>query len=279
MNDTRVTAVRVFGAKPSGARVEALLLAETEQGVFDAVAKPGKRLRTSDRVLFEGELWATVEAILPTGGRRFRFDPVPDLRERLAEVGRTPLPPYIRTDLSDRGRYQTVYASRGGSAAAPTAGLHFTRPLLAALEARGVDRAMVTLDVGLDTFRPVESDDLAAHQMHGERCSVPEETAEKIRTCRGRVIAVGTTTVRTLETRAVGPREVAPGSEVSTLFIRPGYRFRAVDGMFTNFHMPRTTMLMMISALSSRENVMKAYDEALAAGYRFLSFGDSMLLL
>ena len=176
-------------------------------------------------------------------------------------------------------RYQTVYAEAAGSAAAPTAGLHFTPNLLQALNERGVGIATVTLDVGLDTFRPVQAANLSEHVMHGERCVVPPETVEAVRHCSGRVIAVGTTTVRTLESHAIGRRQLIPGEETTRIFIRPGYDFQIVDGMFTNFHMPRTTMLMMLSAMVPREWVLRGYAEALAHQYRFLSFGDSMLIL
>jgi len=204
---------------------------------------------------------------------------VPDFSTRLREVGQAPLPPYIRSRLANPERYQTVYARAVGSAAAPTAGLHFTESLLGELKAKGIRFATVTLDVGLDTFRPIQVDDVDQHPMHGERCHVPVETAEAVAACRGRIIAVGTTSVRTLETLARGPRELESGETVSRLFIRPGYSFRIVDGMFTNFHMPKTTMLMMISALAGVELIMDAYRDAVAEKYRFLSFGDSMLIL
>jgi S-adenosylmethionine:tRNA ribosyltransferase-isomerase len=203
----------------------------------------------------------------------------PDWREKLSTVGRVPLPPYIHRPLDDPGRYQTVYARTGGSAAAPTAGLHFSEPILEKLDQAGVKLARVTLDVGVDTFRPIQVEILEEHQMHGEVCRVPEETVRAVAECEGRVIAVGTTAVRTLESFATGPRQLEVGEKSTRLFIRPGFRFQIIDGMFTNFHMPRTSMLIMLAALASREPVMRAYREAVEEGYRFLSFGDSMLIL
>jgi S-adenosylmethionine:tRNA ribosyltransferase-isomerase len=279
LNDTRVTAIRLFGCKESGAAVEALLLKEEGAGVFEALARPGKRLQPGTRIVFDGGLVATVIENLDGPKKRIAFESTDGLREQLAAAGHVPLPPYIHESLSDPERYQTVYSQTGGSAAAPTAGLHFTPGLLQELETKGVRSARVTLDVGVDTFRPVEAETLSDHKMHGERCSLPLETAKAIRDCTGRVVAVGTTSARTLESFAIGPRVVDPGERVTSIFIRPGYRFQIVDGMFTNFHMPRTTMLMMISALASRERIMEAYHQALANQYRFLSFGDSMLIL
>lgn len=278
MNDTRVTALRLMGRKPTGGEVEVLLLRESGDHEFVALARPGRRLQPGARILFDDDLAATVLENLDMR-KRIRFDPVDGLHRRLQACGRVPLPPYIHEPLSHPERYQTVYASRGGSAAAPTAGLHFTPEILAQLQAMGVSIAKVTLDVGLDTFRPIESEDVSDHVMHGERCTVPPETVDAVAACEGRVVAVGTTTVRTLETFALGRRALRTGVEESRLFIRPGFRFQIVDGMFTNFHMPRTTMLMMISAMAGRESVMKAYEVALQSDYRFLSFGDSMLIL
>ena len=278
LNDTRVSALRLRGAKPTGAEVEALLLSERSPGEFVALMRPGKRLRTGARVVFS-DLAATVAAELPEGQRLLRFDPHPMLASRLREVGTVPLPPYIHAALADAERYQTVIARAPGSAAAPTAALHFTDGILDALRAKGVEIATVTLSVGLDTFRPVEAEDLAGHAMHGEVCEVSSETAEAIARCSGRIVAVGTTSVRTLETFAVDRRRVATGRRLSKLFIRPGYEWRIVDGMFTNFHLPRTTMLMMLAAMVGRDRLFDAYGEAVREGYRFLSFGDSMLVL
>ncbi len=279
MNDTRVSAVRLFGAKQTGAKVEAFLVRDLGQHRFEALLRPGKRLKAGSIIEFGDGLTATVEEDLGDGLRTLQFKPLSDLHARLAEVGMTPLPPYIHTVLPDRERYQTVYGTKAGSAAAPTAGLHFTDEILEALRAKGVDIATVTLHVGLDTFRPVQVENLDEHRMHGEACELSEETADKIHQAKGRVIAVGTTTVRTLEAFATGPRRVETGVRDTRIFIRPGYKFQVIDGMFTNFHLPKTTMLLMISALMGRESILAAYHEAVAKRYRFLSFGDSMLLL
>lgn len=243
------------------------------------MVRPGRRLKPGVRVVFAGGLEAEIGEAGEGPIRSVQFLSASDLEERIRAHGRTPLPPYIHAALADPERYQTVYARTGGSAAAPTAGLHFTPDLLNELREMGVETAMVTLDVSLDTFRPVEVEDLDSHVMHGEAASVPEESAEKIAACSGRVIAAGTTVVRTLESFANGPRTVRTGSASTKLFIRPGYAFQVVDGMFTNFHLPRTTMMVLVSALVGRERLLAAYAEALAADYRFLSFGDSMLVI
>ena len=278
LNDTRVSSLRLLGRKPTGAAVEALLLSEPSPGEFVALMKPGKRLRVGAVVEFDG-LRASVVEELGDGQRRLAFDPHPVLSARLREIGTVPLPPYITAALADPERYQTVIAAQNGSAAAPTAALHFTSELLDTLRAQGVVIATVTLSVGLDTFRPVDSEDLDEHRMHGEVCEVPEATAEAVARCRGRVVAVGTTSVRTLETFAEGPRRLATGRRTSRLFIRPGYEWKIVDGMFTNFHLPKTTMLMMLSSLVGRDRLLDAYEEAIRGRYRFLSFGDSMLVI
>lgn len=278
LNDTRVSAIRLLGQKPSGGKVEALLLREFASGTFEALMKPGRSLRSGADVLF-GDLRAVVEDDLGEGRKTLRFEARPDLSQRLAARGSVPLPPYIHERLQDPERYQTVYAHAAGSAAAPTAGLHFTQEVLDALNHRGVRIAWVTLHVGIDTFRPVQVENLVEHRMHGERCEVPEATAKTLNQRSGRVIAVGTTSVRTLESFADEDGKVTSGESVSSLFIRPGYRFKVVDGMFTNFHLPKTTMLLMISALAGRERVLEAYREAVDQEYRFLSFGDSMLIL
>lgn len=278
LNDTRVTALRMLGKRPTGGRVEVLLLREQGERQFVAMAKPGRRLKTGTALEFDG-LRATIAGELPDGLKLIEFDDGPDLTARLQRAGAVPLPPYIHESIPDGERYQTVYARHGGSSAAPTAGLHFTGELLESLAARGVRLAYVTLDVGIDTFRPVQSEDLGQHAMHGERCFVPDETARAIAEAAGRIVAVGTTAVRTLETMAIARRRVAAGAAESRLFVRPGYRFLVIDGMFTNFHLPRTTMLMMIAALAGREAVFRAYDEAVQQNYRFLSFGDAMLIL
>lgn len=279
LNDTRVTALRLLGQKPTGGRVELLLLKEIDEGEYEALAKPGRRLQPGARVRFDGNLEATVIANLSEGRKLVRFAPDPQLRQILARTGRVPLPPYVREDIEDPERYQTVYAATGGSAAAPTAGLHFTPSMLEAIRGKGVRIASVTLDVGIDTFRPITAGNPLEHEIHGETCHLPEATQQAIAEAPGRIIAVGTTAVRTLESFAAGPRRVQSGSRDTRLFITPGYEFQIIDGMFTNFHMPRTTMLLMISALAGQDQVRRAYAHALASGYRFLSFGDSMLIL
>jgi len=272
LNDTRVTALRLMGHKPTGAEVEALLLQELGSGRFRALCRPGKRLQPGARIRFEGDLDAEVEAI--DGETRILRLLNEDWADRLSKHGRVPLPPYLHEPPGDPERYQTVYAASGGSASAPTAGLHFTDEILADLRRKGVLVGFVTLDVSLDTFKPVAAEALDDHVMHGEQATMPAETAELLRSRTGRVVAVGTTAVRTLET--FGP---SSGEASTKLFIRPGYQFKVVDGMFTNFHLPKTTMLMMISALAGHTAVFRAYREAIDARYRFLSFGDSMLIL
>lgn len=279
VNDTRVSALRLFGRKPSGARVEALLLRQAGPHEFVAMLKPGRRLKPGAEVLFGEGLRATVADEVDGALKKIAFEPLPDLRERIERVGQVPLPPYIRKSLPNPERYQTVFASTDGSAAAPTAGLHFTPEIIAALEAKGVAIAKVTLDVSIDTFRPVQTEDMDLHQMHGEYCTISEATASAIENCKGRIVAVGTTTVRTLESFAKGKRRVEPGRMLTKLFIRPGFEFKIADGMFTNFHMPRTTMLMMISAFAAPEIIRRSYEHAVKMKYRMLSFGDSMLIL
>lgn len=276
MNDTRVTALRLFGERTTGGKVEALLLSG-KNGRYEALMKPGKKMKPGEKVEFEGGLSATVIEDLEAGKKLIEFAQE-DAQARLKRAGRVPLPPYVHDALQDPERYQTVYSETGGSAAAPTAGLHFTTTLLNELEVKGVKTAKVSLDVSIDTFRPVMTDDIEDHEMHGERCSLSEETATAINECKGRIIAVGTTTARTLESFASGLRKVTRGETDTKIFITPGYEFQVVDGMLTNFHMPRTTMLMMISALAGRENIMKAYRRAIEEEYRFLSFGDAMLI-
>lgn len=280
LNDTKVNAWRFYGKKPTGGDVEILALKEIEPGTFECLIKPARRLKpgatfeigssVTGQVIAEGEEAVRIVRLTSSDG---------PLHERLAEVGEMPLPPYITEKLADRDRYQTVFSNTPGSAAAPTAGLHFTQEILSALIAKGVQVGYVTLHVGIDTFRPIQVDDVTHHKMHGEVCEVTPQTADLINHATGRVIAVGTTAVRTLETFATGKRTVRSGRQESRIFITPGYEFKVVDGMFTNFHLPRTTMLLMISALSSREAILKAYEQAVEHKYRFLSFGDSMLLL
>jgi S-adenosylmethionine:tRNA ribosyltransferase-isomerase len=284
LNNTRVNAWRFRGRKPTGGEVEILCLNEVSPGIFESLIKPAKRLKPGAIFDLGNGVTGTV---LPGGDVPIRIVQlsclVGELNSRLREIGEMPLPPYITEKLDDSERYQTVFSESNGSAAAPTAGLHFTTETLGELRSRGVNIAFVTLHVGIDTFRPIQVDDVSEHQMHGEVCEISAESAEVINAVRdggksGRVIAVGTTAVRTLETFAQSDGTVLPGRQTSRLFITPGYAFKAVDGMFTNFHYPRTTMLLMISALASREAILGAYAEAVEKKYRFLSFGDSMLL-
>jgi S-adenosylmethionine:tRNA ribosyltransferase-isomerase len=282
VNDTRVTARRLFGRRATGAKCEVLVLdtpvPDGDAWRARAIVKPAKRLRPGETIHLAEDLTATLMDAAD-GGFRTLCLVGPDVPASLAAHGYVPLPPYIASETRDDTRYQTVYAQHGGSAAAPTAGLHFTTELLSSLEAKGVGVARVTLDVGLDTFRPIAAERLADHPMHGERCRIGPETVQAIERAKGRIVAVGTTSVRTLESFATGRRRVAAGEQVSKLFISPGYEFRVVDGMFTNFHMPRTTMLAMLAAMVGRERLMRAYDEAVRKRYRFLSFGDGMVII
>ena len=286
INDTRVTAQRLFGARPGhpDERVEAFLTHRVADGLWHALVRPGRKLLPGVRVEFGGGLTAeVVERTDDRGGRLLRFGVPPGVfvEDAIAAQALAPLPPYIETPLppARRERYQTVYAEAGGSAAAPTAGLHFTPALLARIEARGVAVARVTLHVGLGTFRPIETEDVLAHRMHAERVTVSAEAAETVNGARGRVIAVGTTSARTLESAALGPRRIGPLDGETSLYVTPGYRFQVVDGLVTNFHMPRSTLLLLVSALAGTDAIRRAYREALDAGYRFLSFGDAMLIV
>lgn len=276
LNDTRVSALRLFGQKETGAQVEVFLMRPTESGCYECLLRPAKRLPPGTVIRFAQGLEATVLEPISDEVRHVRFNT--DDFEVVRQQGEAPLPPYIRAKLPNQERYQTVYSQSLGSAAAPTAGLHFTDEVLGALTSKGIEIARVTLHVGLDTFRPVQVENADDHMMHGEYCQVSEETADRVNSTRGRVIAVGTTSVRTLESFSIGPKKLAPGTMSSRIFIRPGYQFKTVDGMFTNFHMPRTTMMLMLAAMTGRQSLMRAYAEAVSNRYRFLSFGDSMLI-
>ncbi len=280
VNDTRVSAFRLRGRRPTGAAVEALFLQRAGEGLYRVLMKPGRRLRAGDEVIFgEGEgIRARVVERLEDGSRLVRFltDGAEEAVRRIAE---TPLPPYVRRPLPAGERYQTVYGAREGSTAAPTAGLHFTEELLRALKAQGVGVVTVTLHIGASTFRPVRSETLDGHRLEGEWISLSPEAAEVINSAQGRVIAVGTTSVRTLEAAAAGPGRVRPVEGETDLFIKPGHRFQVVQGMVTNFHMPRSTLLVLVCAFAGREKVLRAYEEAVRERYRFLSLGDAMLIL
>jgi S-adenosylmethionine:tRNA ribosyltransferase-isomerase len=279
LNDTRVTGRRLIGRRQTGGKVEVVLIDRLGPGEYRALTRPAGKLQIEDQIFVDGLPSIRVIEDEGEGLKRLRFADTAQIDEKIAIAGVSPLPPYIHERLENEDRYQTVYGVHGGSSAAPTAGLHFTKQMLDRLKANGVGIASVTLHVGLDTFRPMKVDDYSAHAMHGEGCSIPVQTAEAIESCTGRIVAVGTTSVRTLESFASGNRRVSPGEMDTRTFITPGYRFQIVDGMFTNFHLPRTTMLLMISALASREFVLAAYRQAIAERYRFLSFGDSMLII
>lgn len=280
-NDTRVLPARVFGRKETGARVELLLLQRRAAGVWEALAYPGRRLQIGARVRFDEDLIGTVRERGEEGTRVIEFEAPGGPEEAdlvLHRLGQIPLPPYIHERLDDPDRYQTLYAREEGSAAAPTAGLHFTPRVFEALERRGIRSAYVTLHVGIATFRPVKTETVEEHEMHAEWYSIPEETARLIREHRGRVVAVGTTTLRCLESAAAPDGGVAAGSGVTRLYMRPGSRFRVVDALVTNFHMPKSSLLILVSAFAGVEPVRAAYRDALEQGYRFLSFGDAMLI-
>lgn len=281
VNDTRVFPARLFGRREEGGTVEILLLEKTGERGWEALTRPGRKSRPGVRLEFDGGLAAEVLAVGEGGRRHLRFsEPVESHLERLGHV---PLPPYIQREdtAADRERYQTIYARHVGSVAAPTAGLHFDEELLAAVRARGVGIAPVTLHVGIGTFRPVAAEEIGEHRMDRERYIISEETAAAIRDTRrqgGRVVAVGTTVVRTLEGRAAQEGEVTAGAGATDLFITPGFRFQAVDALLTNFHLPRSTLLMLVSAFAGHERVLAAYREALELGYRFFSYGDAMFV-
>ena len=281
LNDTRVIPARLIGRRASGGEAELLLLEPAGQRRWRALARPGKRLREGRTISFgDGELLATVIEVGEMGERVVELDYEGELFELLDHLGRPPLPPYIHREPEelDRERYQTVYAREPGAAAAPTAGLHFTDEILQAIRDLGVQVAQVTLHVGLGTFRPVQTERIEDHRMHAERYEVSAEAAEIINAREGRLVAVGTTVTRTLETAADERGVVHAGSGRSEIFIYPGYRYRVVEAMLTNFHLPRSTLIMMVAAFAGREKVLAAYREALEQGYRFYSYGDCMFI-
>ena len=284
LNDTKVIPARLLGTKAdTGASVEVFLLKRLDEHRWETLVRPGKKLKKGAEVLFgDGLLKAHIEDILGDGNRIVRFDYEGIFEELLDALGEMPLPPYITHKLEDRNRYQTVYARYDGSAAAPTAGLHFTEELLGKLEVKGTKLCYVTLHVGLGTFRPVKCENITEHHMHTESYSVSPEAAEKINTAKAsgkRVICVGTTSCRTIESAASDEGIVRPGAGETGIFIYPGYRFKVMDGLITNFHLPESTLLMLVSAFATREKVLAAYEEAKREGYRFFSFGDAMAVL
>lgn len=281
-NDTRVIPARLVGFKPeTGGKVEVFLLSRQSDEKWEALVKPGKKARPGMIVKFSDELSCEILETTDFGGRIVQFKFTGIFEEILDRLGQTPLPPYITEELADKERYQTVYARERGSAAAPTAGLHFTKELMEKIKEKGVNLAFVTLHVGLGTFRPVNTDDITNHVMHREYYSVSPEAAELINKTKkngGRVIAVGTTAIRTLET-ASSSGQLEAKSGWTEIFIYPGYEFKMIDAAVTNFHLPKSTLLMLISALAGKENVLAAYQEAVAQKYRFFSFGDAMLII
>lgn len=284
LNDTKVIPARLLGTKEeTGAAVEILLLNNKGEDIWEALVKPGKKLKEGSFVTFgDGRLKASIEKVLPDGNRLVRFYYTGIWEEILDELGTMPLPPYITHALKDKSRYQTVYARYEGSAAAPTAGLHFTKELLGRIEESGVRTAYVTLHVGLGTFRPVKAENILDHHMHSEWYSVSEETADIINSTKqenGRVICVGTTSCRTVESAADGKGFVKAGSGDTDIFIYPGYTFKVTDALITNFHLPESTLLMLVSALAGRETILDAYREAIDQRYRFFSFGDAMFII
>lgn len=284
LNDTRVLPARLMGVKAdTGANIELLLLKQTKDDEWETLVKPAKRIKVGSVVSFgEGLLTATCTGELAHGGRTFTFTYDGIFYEILDKLGEMPLPPYIREKLEDQDRYQTVYAKERGSAAAPTAGLHFTEPLLEAIQAKGVEVVFVTLHVGLGTFRPVSVDSIEDHDMHSEFYSVSEEAAatiQRVKDAGGKVISVGTTSTRTLETVARDNNgKIVASRGWTNIFIYPGYEYKAIDGLITNFHLPKSTLVMLVSALATKETIMNAYEQAVKEKYRFFSFGDAMLI-
>ncbi|NLM41361.1 MAG: tRNA preQ1(34) S-adenosylmethionine ribosyltransferase-isomerase QueA [Firmicutes bacterium] len=283
VNDSRVLPARLYGRNRERAGlIEVLLLRPYGEGKWEVLVRPGKKARVGAQIEFSPRLSCEVLENTPSGGRLVQFACTGDFDAVLAELGETPLPPYIREKLDDPERYQTVYAKHSGSVAAPTAGLHFTPELLAEIGRRGVAVASVTLHVGLGTFRPVQVENVEEHVMHEEFFELSPESAAVIngrRRAGGRIVAVGTTSVRVLETLADSDGTVRAGSGWTDIFIYPGYTFKAVDALITNFHLPKSSLLMLVSAFAGRETIMRAYEHAVAQRYRFFSFGDSMLLL
>ncbi len=284
INNTRVIPARLIGKKAdTGAAIEVLLLKDRGQDSWECIVFPGKKLRTGARVVFgEGMLTGEITEVLEDGNRIIKFEYEGVFLQVLEAVGTMPLPHYIKEQLADSERYQTVYAQQNGSAAAPTAGLHFTDSLLKEIESMGVSIAHVTLHVGLGTFRPVKAENITEHTMHSESYFVSPEAADTINKARangGRIIAVGTTSCRTLETMTDRQGTTKSGSGSTDIFIYPGYTFKGIDGLITNFHLPESTLIMLISALAGRENVLNAYEQAVKEQYRFFSFGDAMLII
>lgn len=282
LNDSRVLPARLLGHRPTGGAVEVLLLRDLGDKKWECLCKPGRKMREGDQVTFgDGELTATVRQVQEDGNRILEFHYEGIFLEVLERLGKMPLPPYIKAELADQERYQTVYSREVGSAAAPTAGLHFTKELLDKIRAKGVKTAFVTLHVGLGTFRPVKAEEVLEHHMHSELCMMNEKTAQilnETKTNRGRIICVGTTSCRTLESLVNEDGTFAAKSKWTDIFIYPGYEFKAMDGLITNFHLPESTLVMLVSAFAGREAVLNAYQKAVEERYRFFSFGDAMFI-
>lgn len=283
MNDSRVLPARLLGHRPTGGAVEVLLLRDLGDKRWECLCKPGRKMQVGNEVIFgNGELTAVVTAVQEDGNRivEFRYEGI--FLEVLERLGKMPLPPYIKAELQDQERYQTVYSREVGSAAAPTAGLHFTNELLEDIRSRGIRTAFVTLHVGLGTFRPVKAEEISDHHMHSELCMINSDTAEilnKTKAEGGRIICVGTTSCRTLESLVNEDGSFEAKSKWTEIFIFPGYQFKAMQGLITNFHLPESTLVMLVSAFAGRENVLAAYNEAVAEKYRFFSFGDAMCIV
>lgn len=283
LNNSRVLPARLIGHRPTGGACEVLLLTDKGDNIWECLVRPGRKLREGAEITFGGgELTARILTVGENGNRLVQFSYEGIFLEVLERLGKMPLPPYIKEELQDQERYQTVYSKELGSAAAPTAGLHFTKELLEQVTAMGVKVCYVTLHVGLGTFRPVSEENLEDHDMHSEFCVIPQETADIVNQTKaagGRVICVGTTSCRTLESWAGEDGTLAAASGWTNIYIYPGYRFKVLDGLVTNFHLPESTLIMLVSALAGREHVLAAYQEAVKEKYRFFSFGDAMMIL
>ncbi len=282
-NHTKVIPARLFGKKTTGADVEIFLVDELETNIWNCLVKPGRRLMPGAKVVFSDTLKAEIIDMADEGMRKVRFEPTTDLFNEIDKIGKTPLPPYIKraVENKDKETYQTVYSEIPGSVAAPTAGLHFTDEILSSIQDMGIEIIDVLLHVGLGTFRPVKNDNIQDHSMHSEFCTISQETADKINDAKAegrRIIAVGTTTCRTLESFADSGK-LTHGEKWTNLFLYPGKEFQIIDGLITNFHMPESTLLMLVSAFGGYESTMKAYNEAVAERYRFFSYGDSMIII
>lgn len=282
LNNSRVLPARLIGTRPGGGAVELVLLRDLGEGRWECLSRPGRKTKPGTELSFgSGELKATVEAVAEGGNRIVKFDYQGIFLEVLERLGKMPLPPYIKEELQNPERYQTVYSRELGSAAAPTAGLHFTNELLEKIQAMGVKVCYVTLHVGLGTFRPVKEDEIENHEMHSEFCIIPEDTARTVTETKqngGRIVAVGTTSCRTLESFAKDDGTLEACSGWTDIFIYPGYSFKCIDALVTNFHLPESTLIMLVSALAGREHILNAYRTAVEEKYRFFSFGDAMFI-